>query len=160
MNNVLQEHWDQKELIGLDTMAFSDGSIKLINISHIENKELINTFGKEYHFRFLAQTNLNEVINKYDDDIWSVCQVNHKVEINNNYIYACGEGEMGNEGFIVKLDLDGNIQWSLYSTTSNPFYKITISEDQLAFISTANFAIVLDTATDNISINNSLEDYL
>lgn len=156
MNNILQEHWDREELIGLDTMVFSDGSIKLIDISYTENKELISTFGKEYHFGFLAQTNLNEIINKYDDDIWSVCQVNDKVEINNSYIYACGEGEMGNEGFIVKLDLDGNIQWSLYSTTSNPFYKIAASEGQLAFISTANFAIVLDIATDNISINNYL----
>lgn len=156
MNNILQEHWDQTELIGLDAMTFSDGSIKLIDIVYKENKNLINTFGKEYSFRNLEQTNLNEVVNKFDDDIWSTCQINDHMKIGDNAIYACGEGEMGNEGFIVKLDSDGNIQWSLYSTSSNPFYKIVVYKDELAFFSTANFAVVLEISTDKISINNNL----
>lgn len=85
-----------------------------------------------------------------------MCQINDQIVIEDKYIFVCGEGEMGNEGFIVKLDTEGNILWSLYSTTSNPFHQITVSNGQLQFISTANFAVVIDLSTDKISINNIL----
>jgi hypothetical protein len=156
MNSILQQHWAILELVGIDSMAFSDGSIKLIDISCKRNKEIVNTFGKEYHFDVLRTASLEEIIEKYDNDIWSSCQINDQIDIGDNHVFVCGEGGMGNEGFIAKLDKDGNIQWSLFSTTSNPFYQFVDCDGQLQVISTANFAIRIDLSTDSISIDNYL----
>lgn len=156
MHSILQEHWSVSELVGIDSIVFSDGSIKLIDISCNKNKEIINTFGKEYHFNVLRTARLDEIIQKYDNDIWSSCQINDQMVIDDNYVFVCGEGEMGNEGFIAKLDKGGNIQWSLFSTTSNPFYQFADCDGQLQVISTANFAIRIDLSTDSMSIDNYL----
>lgn len=157
MNDILQEYWSFLKLVGIDSMVFANGDIKLIDISFQENKQIINTFGKEYHFHVIRETNLNEIVEKYDDDIWSNCQINDQITIDNESVFVCGEGEMGNEGFIVKLDKEGNMVWSLYSTTSNPFLRFSISNGQLQVISTANFAVVIDPSTDNIAIDNHLK---
>ncbi|EEI93862.1 hypothetical protein HMPREF0765_0484 [Sphingobacterium spiritivorum ATCC 33300] len=156
MYNTMQEHWHQSELVGIDAIVFSDGSMKLIDISANENQEIKNTFGKEYHFSISGTTSLNEIIEKYDNDIWSVCQINDQITIDNLYNFVCGEGEMGNEGFIAKLDIDGKIVWSLYSTTSNPFCKLEYSNGRLRAVSTSNFAVIIDAYGDGITIDNYL----
>ncbi|WP_223609498.1 hypothetical protein [Chryseobacterium sp. OSA05B] len=156
MSNVLQEHWSLLELVGIDSMVFSDGRIKIIDIFSKENKEIVNTFGKEYYLSMVRETDLNEIVEKYDDDIWSNCQINDQIIIDNKFVFVCGEGEMGNEGFIVKLDMDGTMIWSLYSTTSNPFLKFICYNGQLQVVSSAGFAVVVDVSTDNISIENNL----
>ncbi|QQT26782.1 hypothetical protein [Sphingobacterium spiritivorum] len=156
MYNTIQEHWLLSELVGIDAIVFSDGRMKLIDISWNENPEIRNTFGKEYHYNVSGITSLNEIIEKYDNDIWSVCQINDQITTDSAYNFVCGEGEMGNEGFIAKLDRDGNIVWSLYSTTSNPFYKFEYSDGRLRAVSTSNFAIIVDTSGDGMAIDNFL----
>lgn len=61
MNNTLQDHWKALELVGIDSIVFSDENIKLIDISYQENKDLVHTFGKEYHFNITGETDLNKI---------------------------------------------------------------------------------------------------
>lgn len=63
---------------------------------------------------------------------------------------------MGNEGFIVKTDADNQINWMLFSTTSNPFIELTTNNNIVYIKSTAGFFIALNVTTHEISILNNL----
>ena len=48
----------------------------------------------------------------------------------------CGEGAMGNEGFVAMLS-HGLLRWAAFFTTSNPFYKLRLGQsDKLIATST------------------------
>ncbi|WP_260479525.1 hypothetical protein [Listeria cossartiae] len=64
---------------------------------------------------------------------------------------------MDNEGFIVKTDADNQINWMLFSTTSNPFIKLTTNNNIVYIKSTAGFFITLNVKTNEISILNNLK---
>lgn len=151
--NRLQDKWVNNKLIGLDIIFSRKSDIREISIDFIKNNTLSHSYGKEYHLTYNEKTTLNELLKK-EDDLWSEIQINNKLFIDNKYIFLCGEGEMGNEGFIAKTDMNNNIMWFLYSTTSNPFISIKKEKNKIYFQSTLNFHIVLNLDNDSISISN------
>ncbi|MBD2782904.1 hypothetical protein ID855_18070 [Xenorhabdus sp. ZM] len=149
----LQDRWIDNQLIGLDIIYHHSGIVKNIDIDFIKNDKLIHTFQKEYSLSYEGETTLTELFGNYDDP-WSEIQVNNKVLLNNDQIVLCGEGEMGNEGFIVKTDTNNNIKWFLYSTTSNPFVNIKQKDNMVYIQSTSNFYAVLNLSNDDVFLLN------
>lgn len=158
MKELMQEHWTNGELIGLDSIIYSNGTFLKIEIESVRNEALKNTFGREYFLRFVGESFLEEVLNTYEnDDLWSEYQANNKVNIDDEYFIICGEGGMGNEGFIARTDLNNNLEWVLFSTTSNPFSQIKILGNNIYVQSSHNFWVMIDKINNkNISIINEL----
>lgn len=127
--------------------------IRFIDIDFIDNPQLIHSYQKEYFLSYKGETTVDNLLQS-DDDLWSEIQINNKILIDNKYILLCGEGEMGSDGFIVKTDINNNILWFLYSTTSNPFINIERKENIIYFQSTSNFFVKFNLINSNIFIEN------
>ncbi|MEX3026424.1 MULTISPECIES: hypothetical protein [Proteus] len=151
--NSLQNKWINNQLIGLDLVCDQSGLIRFIDIDFIDNSQLIHSYQKEYFLSYKGETTVDNLLQS-DDDLWSEIQINNKILIDDKYILLCGEGEMGSDGFIVKTDINNNILWFLYSTTSNPFVSIKRKENIVYFQSTSNFHITLDLINNDIFIIN------
>lgn len=151
--NPIQNKWINNQLIGLDLVYESSGLIIFIDIDFIDNPQLIHSYQKEYFLSYKGETTFDN-LRQNDDDLWSEIQINNKILIDDKYILLCGEGEMGSDGFIVKTDINNNILWFLYSTTSNPFVSIERKENIVYFQSTSNFRIKFNLINNNIFIEN------
>ncbi|WP_368570615.1 hypothetical protein [Acinetobacter baumannii] len=153
LTNILKNKWINNQLIGLDLIYATSRLIRFIDIDFIENSQLIHSYQKEYFLSYNGETTVDNLLQS-DDELWSKIQINNKILIDDKYTLLCGEGEMGSDGFIVKTDINNNILWFLYSTTSNPFISIERKENIVYFQSTLNFYIALDLSNDDISIVN------
>ncbi|WP_109409662.1 MULTISPECIES: hypothetical protein [Proteus] len=151
--NPIQKKWINNQLIGLDLVYEPSGLIRFIDIDFIDNPQLIHSYQKEYFLSYKGETTVDNLLQS-DDDLWSEIQINNKILIDNKYILLCGEGEMGSDGFIVKTDINNNILWFLYSTTSNPFINIERKENIVYFQSTSNFFVKFNLINSNIFIEN------
>lgn len=150
---ILQKKWIKNQLIGLDLIYDCSGLIRFIDIDFIKNSQLIHSYQKEYFLSYEGETTLNNLLQS-NGELWSEIQINNKILIDDKYTLLCGEGEMGSDGFIIKTDINNNILWFLYSTTSNPFINMEQKESLVYFRSTSNFYIVLDLINNNIFIEN------
>ncbi|UDN35194.1 hypothetical protein LW139_15725 [Proteus vulgaris] len=151
--NPIQKKWINNQLIGLDLVYEPSGLIRFIDIDFIDNPQLIHSYQKEYFLSYKGETTVDNLLQS-DDDLWSEIQINNKILIDNKYILLCGEGEMGSDGFIVKTDINNNILWFLYSTTSNPFISIERKENIVYFQSTSNFFVKFNLINSNVFIEN------
>ena len=153
ISNELQDRWMNNQLIGLDIILADDGMAIPINIESIRNDNLAYTFRKEYSISYGSEMSLDELFDNYDDP-WSEVQTNNKIQLDDNSFILCGEGEMGNEGFIVKTDSNNKISWMLYSSSSNPFINMKKIDDTIYIQSTDNFFISLNIMDNSIIIIN------
>ncbi|WP_430444149.1 MAG: hypothetical protein ACQZ2J_24605 [Pseudomonas piscis] len=149
----LQERWSDGQLIGLDIIYRQPGVIEPIAIGSVENTELPHTYGRAYSLSREAKTTPGELLAE-DDDVWAQVQVNHKLSLSNGQVVLCGEGEMGNEGFIARTDASNHLEWFLFSTTANPFVAIKQEGDLVYVQSTHNFCVVLNLLNDDVLIVN------
>ncbi|QPB80507.1 hypothetical protein EHE21_14450 [Proteus sp. GOKU] len=152
--NPIQNKWINNKLIGLDLVCEPSGLIRFIDIDFIDNPQLIHSYQKEYFLLYKGKTTFDDLLQS-NDDLWSEIQINNKILIDDKYILFCGEGEMGSDGFIVKTDINNNILWFLYSTTSNPFVSIERKGNIVYFQSTLNFHIALDLINNDIFITTT-----
>ncbi len=142
--NILQNKWLAKKIVGLNVIINHD-QIQEVDIRWIKNSEFPQTFNKEYQLCYGKQFTLRQLNDQYDD-FWSEFQINDQLELDDSFIF-CGEGEMGNEGFIVKTDKNNTLQWMLFSTSSNPFLSIHIDQtekDLIVVKSSHNFYILFN----------------
>ena len=83
-------------------------------------------------------------LEKYNDDIWSEVDIStEKIHYNNDIIFG-GEGSMGNEGFIACTDKNNVLNWAIYFTNSNPFYKIEMIDDKICAYSSYDLVYQID----------------
>lgn len=151
--NIIQEKWLNDQILGLDVIVNNKGKVRAINIFSTSNENLVSTFYREYKIKFGQEIFLNDLMNTYDDP-WSEIQIYDSLEYNDKIVY-CGEGEMGNEGFIVQTDKNNIIEWMLFSSESNPFTKIEKTNDLIYIKSTHNFYIEFNSVNNEISIVNT-----
>lgn len=148
---MIQERWKQSNVVGLDVITYTNGDA--INIGITVSKDLTNeyTYRKHYVFEYLNKTNLPTLLEMYKGDIWSEVDVFDRIEVD-DYVIVCGDGGMGNEGYIARLDQENKLVWSLFSTVSNPFMKIVIEGDFIYVQSSHNFWVVINKI-DNTQIS-------
>ena len=152
---TIQEHWQKSLVYGFPSILYKNGDVQFITINNKANPNLPQTFNLEYELVFLERTNLETELKKYDD-VWSEFQAYGTVERSNGTILKYGEGAMGNEGFIAKLNTNNELEWILFSTCSNPFIEHESIEDALHIFSSHGFSMVVtdDSNPTKLYINN------
>ncbi|MDI9106149.1 hypothetical protein DMW62_00115 [Serratia marcescens] len=149
----MQSKWEDNQLIGLDVIINDVGVVREIDIEFEMNYKFKDTFNKEYKISLGNETTLDALIEQYDE-VWSEIQVSNKVQLPDGDFLLCGEGEMGNEGFIARTDGINRLKWFMYSTTSNPFVNVIEASKCVYFQSTLGFYLCFDITNNNISIKN------
>lgn len=140
MNDTIQKHWFRNELPGLDCIVKGDGSIIIFNFYKTIQDNKIH-----YYFSPLCDTTI-ESLEKYNDDIWTEIEVNsNQKALPNGEAFLCGEGGMGNEGFIACVARDKQtLIWALFCTGSNPFQRIELGGYKITAYSTNNYKFIID----------------
>lgn len=149
----LNKRWKKGQVIGLDVIISKSNGVTPIDIMYVRNDYLTHSFRKEYSISYGNNMTLLALFDNYNDP-WSEIQVNDRAPLNDDGFIICGEGEMGNEGFIVKTDINNDLIWMLYSTTSNPFMSINKINNNFYIQSSANFYIEMNALNDSITIVN------
>jgi|GEM_PF-828583 len=140
---IINSFWRKSNILGIDSIVLKDGIVTLLEIKYTKDERSKNTFNKLYKLVLLKQTSLDELLSN-DSELWSEMQVNGELNLPEGSKILFGEGEMGNEGFIVKLDSENNFEWSFFSTDSNPFIKAEIIKEETHIFSSHGFSMVLN----------------
>lgn len=128
---IVQEHWKNKELLGYDSIVMGSGEVIIMS-----GYSVINGTEKSYFINAVCDTTV-ESIEKYNDDPWTEIELHPQhIKLENGDTIYCGEGGMGNEGFVALEDKDGNLKWAFFSTQSNPFVGIDLMNDTIRAHST------------------------
>jgi hypothetical protein len=136
MDNQLSAHWLNNELPGINCVIKSTGEIILLNA-------YTNEEGKPYAFP-LCETTIESLV-KYNEDIWTEIQVFARItNTKTGDIFCCGEGAMGNEGFIACTSSANHFIWGVFFEHSNPFSKLTFHENELRAYSTSDYVYIID----------------
>lgn len=154
---IIQDSWKQEMLIGIDSIILKDGTLYRTGITSSKDIRAKEAFNRSYVFRIKEKTSLKRGVSD-DPDLWSEFQARGKMDLSDNSTLLFGECEMGNEGFIVKLDVHDNLEWSFFSTQSNPFMEARMINDEINVFSTHGFSIVVKDHFNplSIEINNHL----
>jgi len=148
--NILQEHWNKQEIVGIDGLFYNTGKLNTLRIESMRNAQAVTTYGKVYNLRFENETTIDKLIERYTDDLWVLFDVAGKLVLDNGYCFLYGEGGMGNEGYITKLDSFGQVLWTFFSTTSNPFVDSKIlGKNLFGFVSTHEFILTVDDSNED-----------
>lgn len=136
--DTIQEHWLNSELPGINCLVFSDGSATLLNIYTVND----NAIKKQYAFPVCDTT--IESLYIYNDDIWTEIEKSpNDLLLAENVRIVCGEGGMGNEGFVAKIK-GGHLVWALFSTESNPFIRLEATETSVKAYSNTSICYEID----------------
>ena len=135
--NIIQEHWENKSLLGMNCILFADGSVTVLNFYTVtDGKE------KQYYVNPVCDTTL-ESIEKYNSDPWTEIEIHpDTLKLNNGDMICYGEGGMGNEGFVALQDNEGRLKWAFFSTELNPFIK-AVSKDQNTILAYSTYDLVV-----------------
>lgn len=137
---MIQEHWNNNELPGIDCIIRADGTVTILNFYKTNQENRIN-----YYLSPICDTTI-ESLEKYNDDIWTEIEVNpDAIVLSNGDTFVFGEGSMGNEGFIALVNSDKSIlKWALFSTVSNPIIRVQSGEREIIAYSSDNLKLTID----------------
>lgn len=148
--NILQEHWNKQEIVGLDGLFYNTGKVHNLYIESKRNTQAITTYGSVYDLLYDGETTIDKLIERYTDDIWVEFEVAGKLVLDNGNSFLYGEGAMGNEGHITKFNPFGQVLWTFFSTASNPFTNNKVLDKNLfGFVSTHGFILVVDDSNED-----------
>lgn len=105
---ILQEYWKNETIPGINGLTLLNGDVFLFK------EQKCNEFYQYNLSTIDAEESSGELASLFD--IYA--------EVRNQDVagrVVCGECEMGNEGFIAYESNSGVLQWSIYSSFSNPF---------------------------------------
>ncbi|TFF39194.1 hypothetical protein [Mucilaginibacter psychrotolerans] len=115
----------------VDGIVFSDATIQLFEVSA--------TWAPRYKFEIqkAAITSIAELEAK-GELYWAGCGILDNYTANERALkVVCGEGSYGNDGFIAVINLaTWHTMWIAYFTSSNPFCKVSLEQDQVVAMST------------------------
>ncbi|NOQ75241.1 MAG: hypothetical protein GQ574_24730 [Crocinitomix sp.] len=126
-HSKIQEKWKQGYLPGMDCITHGNGTITVGNTYVLMDGETKES--KRYWFP-LCDTIL-ENFEKYDADIWSEIDIFHGAFEYENQKFVFGDGAMGNEGYVASTKLNGELNWAIFFTFSNPIHKAEVIDEHL-----------------------------
>ncbi|WP_217603413.1 hypothetical protein [Chitinophaga sp. GbtcB8] len=147
---VIQQNWRKQILLGCEGIVFNDGNIIILDFyTTISNTQ------RSYYISPICDTTLSS-IEKYNNDPWVEVTIHPQhIKLENGDTIYCGEGGMGNEGFVAMEDKDGNLKWAFFSTQSNPFVGIDLMNDTIRAHSTYDRYYDINLLSpENIKISN------
>jgi len=110
----LQECWENKIIHGGD-ITYSDGRCLFL-------KE--NWCRKSYTVDEVLT--FKETLKRYGEEGTAIEVLGSVIDLENGNVAYCGEGSMGNEGFVAYADKKGKLIWLVFLDFSNPFWSIKI----------------------------------
>ncbi|MFO7181202.1 MAG: hypothetical protein DIU78_021050 [Pseudomonadota bacterium] len=119
----LQQHWEAGECLHVDGIVWSDGRVLLLTVSKVKQNGRTQCVAAP-----LAETTAGSVL-QYDPDAWVAVTSTGRLAIGEGRVLLAGEGAMGNEGFVA-LEREGQLQWSLFCTLSNPFTDLELEDGE------------------------------
>ncbi|QKX04046.1 hypothetical protein HN014_03705 [Aquimarina sp. TRL1] len=123
----IQEKWKQGYLPGFDCIVMGEGDFIIGNVYSTYDP---NTGETKQYWAPLCDTTL-EGIEKYDDDIWTEIDIFHGAFEYENQKIVFGDGAMGNEGYVASTTRNGDLNWAIFFTFSNPIYKAEVIDKHL-----------------------------
>lgn len=136
----IQQKWKQGFLLGYDCIVYASGNIVIGESYSAYNP---NNGETKRYWSPLCDTTL-EKIEKYNDDIWTECDIWHGSFEHQGQKIVFGDGGMGNEGYIASTTLNGELNWSIFFTFSNPICKVEIIEGKLICYGDSGTKISID----------------
>jgi hypothetical protein len=148
MTNIIQEHWNNNELPGIDTILFADGTMIILNFYAVSTEH-----GKLHYVNPVCETNLQSV-EKYNDDVWTQIERSYAtLTLPDGKKVYFGEGGMGEEGFVALTEDNDQLIWALFSTATNPFTRAEFVNGKIRAYSTYDLYYTIDLlAPENITI--------
>ena len=119
------------ECPSVDGIIFPDTTIQLF--------EMEVSWEKPVEFKIQASSTTSiDNLEKEGKLWWCNCAIlDEYVNATDSIKVFCGEGSHGSDGFVSVMDLKkGKVIWIAYFKCSNPFYKVTIKEEQVIAVST------------------------
>ncbi|MGB4773779.1 MAG: hypothetical protein WBP45_01285 [Daejeonella sp.] len=128
INSVLLEQWRNGYTLHLDAITFKNGDIILLE--YFELLDPNNYSIKQKHISPLVRTTFESIL-EFNNDPW----VPFAQYIGESNQLICGEGTMGNEGFVACIDDNKDFEWVFFSTRSNPFLKVFYDDKHIVALS-------------------------
>ncbi|MEX3745680.1 hypothetical protein [Lysinibacillus xylanilyticus] len=149
INEIIQSNWKRNQLPGIDGVIDISGKVIIM-----DSYELIDGSTINYIINPLCETSLESIMS-FNEDIWCEIEKHPQVQQYDDKIFICGEGGMGNEGFIANVDMNNNLIWAFFSTVSNPFNKLELEDNLLKAYSTSDLIYVINiNKPEEITIKN------
>lgn len=149
---LIRNSWNKELILGVDALLFKNGTVYLTEIEVETDVLAIRTFGKRYSLAFHGKRKIGELLNE-NSDVWSEIQVYGEVPLLEDSKLIYGEGEMGNEGFIACINPDNQMEWSFFSTKSNPFIESNQENGKIQIFSSHGFSVVVYDVKNTLGMN-------
>jgi hypothetical protein len=126
----LQDAWRNSELPHFSGIVLGDGRLVVMQESVVVHDGL-----REHYASPVCESRI-ESFDAFGGESVDITALVPPLPISDGLSAVCGEGAMGNEGFVA-VTWNGLLMWSAFFVTSNPFYRITMDgEDTLVATST------------------------
>ena len=122
--DVLREHWRRNECLHVNGIAFHPNRVVLLTVHKVRADVRVSCVATP-----LAETTVASVLH-YDHQAWVSVTATERIELDGGLRAICGEGAMGNEGFVA-VERDGELEWVLFCSLSNPFCELRRREELL-----------------------------
>ncbi len=124
---ILEEKWQSGFGLHIDGMVFADGRVVLCECVKLKRDGRSIPLASP-----IGDSTLDSVL-AYDDDPWVALTEMDRSEIaESNLRISCGEGAMGNEGYVAAAALDtGKLIWMAFFTCSNPFEALKFIDGEV-----------------------------
>jgi len=126
VNQELIERWRSGDVLHVDGIAFPSGVVTLMTSFTMRTGTTIRC-----HAQPLADTSVASLL-EYDESIWVPVTTLDSLGWTPAIKIVCGEGPMGNEGFVAATEPQSNFPlWVLFSSHSNPFTALSREGDHI-----------------------------
>lgn len=140
MNDKIQAKWKESFVLGQDCIAYGDGRVVLANTYGVFDPNT-NT-QKRYWFPHCDTSVAG--LEKYDQDLWTEVDIFHGAFEFESQKIVFGDGGMGNEGYVASITPDNQLNWSIFSTFSNPIMKAEIVGRKLICYGETDITLEID----------------
>jgi hypothetical protein len=129
-DSVIQDNWKQGLLPHFSGVVIGDGTM----IAMGENSFRIGGV-LQHHVYPICESSISSFMKFEHEFVEIEPRQNRVVAHEPDYYAICGEGGMGNEGFVAVIKGDSLI-WSAFFTVSNPFYELRMQGNSIIATST------------------------
>jgi len=119
-NQQFLERWRQGETLHVDGITFASGRVVLLSTATVSEHGEPKCVASP-----LADSTIASVLSRNPDAWVAITPMTATLDWEPEVRICCGEGAMGNEGFIAATSADLRTPiWVLFSTCSNPFTEL------------------------------------
>ncbi|WP_144370138.1 hypothetical protein [Myxococcus stipitatus] len=124
VRSEIQRRWQSSEVLQIDGILFGAGELILMDYTVVMDS---GTKQEDVFVSPIARSSLQSVL-EFNDDPWvSVTSLGSCEWPERGERLFCGEGSMGNEGFVASCATSsGQLRWVAFFTRSNPFLSVRV----------------------------------